>query len=226
MERCTIIKAQQLRNFESLSKMALDRVLETSESLFVSKGAIIFKENQLLNKLYCIKEGACKFSTFDNLGREHILRFLGKGDIMGKRSIISNKGANVTATALTETVLCCFDKSEIQYNLKTNTDFCNDLLHAFIEDANAVDKTRTIYCANKGIKQRLAQLLLYLAEKFGQDPSGKLMIRLKREDMASVLGTSQEYIINLLTHFKNKGFLQVNRSEIVLNSKEELRELI
>ena len=76
------------------------------------------------------------------------------------------------------------------------------LLDALIEDANINDHTRIIFCVHKGIKQRLAQLLLYLLEKYGMDTDGKLLLRLKREDMAAVLGTSQEYIINLIKTFK------------------------
>ncbi|AWX45023.1 hypothetical protein HME9304_02031 [Flagellimonas maritima] len=226
MEKCSNIKVRQLHDFRSLSKKSLNRLVHTSESLFVPKGTVIFEENQPLNKVYCIKEGACKFSTFDNLGREHITRFLGKGDIMGKRSLVSNRCAKVSATALVDSVLCCLDKKEIQKNLKTNPDFCNDLLSAFVDDVDTHDSTRTIYCAHKSIKQRLAKLILYLAEKFGQEPNGKLLIRIKREDMASVLGTSQEYVINLLTHFKNKGFLKITRSEIILDSKKGLKNLI
>ncbi|WP_136467597.1 Crp/Fnr family transcriptional regulator [Flagellimonas onchidii] len=226
MGKCTEIQAHQLRNFKSLSKKALDKVVKTSEQLFLPKGSIVFEENQHLNRLYCIKEGACKFSTLDNLGQEHILRFLGEGEVMGKRSLVSNKGAKVSATTLTDTVLCSFDKNEILQNLKTNADFCNDLLNAFVEDISINEHTRIIFCTHNGIKKRLASLLLYLADKFGQEPNGKLFIRLKREDMAAVLGTSQEYVVNLLTYFKRKKLIKIERSEVFIVSKRGLNEMI
>ncbi|MEX0316140.1 MAG: Crp/Fnr family transcriptional regulator [Allomuricauda sp.] len=226
MGKCTEIQAYQLRNFRSLSKKALDKIVNSSESLFLPKGSVVFEENQTLNKLYCIKEGACKFSTLDNLGREHILRFLGEGEIMGKRSILSNKGAKVSATTLTDTTLCCLDKNEILQNLKNNPDFCNDLFHAFAEDISINEHIRIIFCTHNGIKQRLASLLLYLADKFGQAPDGKLCVRLKREDMAAVLGTSQEYVVNLLAYLKSKELIKIKRSEIFITSKKGLSELI
>lgn len=226
MEKCSQIRAKQLRDFKSLDNKALEKILASSESITLPKGSVVFTENQHLNKLYCIKEGACKFSTVDNAGQEHILRFLGQGDIMGKRAILSNRGAKVSATTLTETKLCCIDKDGILENLKSNTEFCNDLLNALIEDINTNEHTRIIFCSHKGIKQRLASLLLYLAEKYGQDETGKILLKIKREDMASVLGTSQEYIINLLAKFKDKDLLTVKRREIILLSKERLQELI
>lgn len=225
MENCTEIKARQLRHFETLDKKAMVQLLASTEMVSLPKGTLVFEENQQLNKLYCIKQGACKFSTVDKGGQEHILRFLGEGDIMGKRSIISNEGAKVSATTLTDTVLCCVDKINILQCLKSNSAFCDDLLHAFIEDVNINEHTRVIFCVHKGIKQRLASLLLYLAEKFGQSEKGKLLIKLKRGDMASVLGTSAEYVINLLNSFKIKGYIRIVKREIFITSKSGLEKI-
>lgn len=226
MEKCNHIKAEQLNNFKTLDAKAFQKTIAGSESLFFPKDTIVFEENQQLNKLYCIKKGACKFSTLDKTGQEHILRFLGEGDIMGKRSIISNEGAKVSATALTDTIVCSIDKSDILENIKVNTTFCNDLLNALVEDVNINEHTRIIFCVHKGMKQRLASLLIYLSEKFGQDDKGKLLIQIKREDMAAVLGTSQEYIINLLARFKALGLLGVQGRNLILSSKDELAKLI
>nr|WP_299383118.1 Crp/Fnr family transcriptional regulator [Allomuricauda sp.] len=220
------ICVDELCNLKSLSAKALERVIRTSESVFLPKGTTVFEENQQLNKLYCIKEGACKFSTMDTSGREHILRFLGKGEIMGKRSLISNKGAKVTATTLTDTELYCLDKNEISDNLRVNTNFCNDLLNAMVQDINLNQNARIAFSPHKGIRERLINLLIYLAEKFGLEANGKLVMRLRREDMASVLGTSPEYIINLLTQFKQKKILTISKGEIVLGDMEKLKTLI
>ena len=223
MGKCAEIRSKQLKNFEALSVKAKTKLALHSESIKLPKGSIIFQEDQPLRKLYCIQKGACKFSKVDNDGQEHILRFLGKGEVMGKRAILTNNGAKVSAIALTDTELCCLDKRDIIENLNNNPRFCQDFLDALVEDANINDHTRIIFCVHKGIKQRLAQLLLYLFEKYGVDESGKLLLRLKREDMAAVLGTSQEYVINLLRSFKNFGLIDTLKSEIYILSKEGLK---
>lgn len=225
MENCTEIKARQLKDFETLDGKAMAQLLANSKTVALPKGALVFKENEQLNKLYCISHGACKFSTFDKSGQEHILRFLGEGDIMGKRSIVSNEGAKVSATTLTETLLYSIDKTNILDNVASNSAFCNDLLNAFVEDVNINEHTRVIFSAHRGIRQRLASLLLYLAEKFGQAEDGRLLIKVKRDDMASVLGTSAEYIINLLNSFKTKGYIRVLKREIYILSKSELQKI-
>ncbi len=225
VDRCSDIQAKQLRNFRALSIPSQKQLLESSEVIHLPKGSIVFEEDQYLNKLYCIKEGACKFSKYDASGQEHILRFLGEGDIMGKRAVISQRGAKVAATTLTNTQLCCLDKEAVLLHMKQNTEFCEDLLKAFVEDANLSDQTRVIFSPSKSIRGRLAKLLLYLSEKFGTDSCGKLRLRMRREDMAVALGTSPEYIINLLKSLKKEGAIQTIKSEIQILSKAGLERI-
>ncbi len=225
VDRCSDIHAKQLKDFQALSEASQKQLHQSSEVLHLPKGAIVFEENEYLSKLYCIKKGACKFSKFDDSGEEHILRFLGKGEVMGKRSIISKRGARVAATTLTATQICCLDREEVLEHLNQNTEFCQDVLEAFVEEANLSDKTRVIFSPSKSIKGRLAKLLLYLSEKYGTDGKGKLNLRLRREDMAATLGTSQEYVINLLKSFKKAGLIKTIKSEIQILSKSGLERI-
>ncbi|MEM9868070.1 MAG: Crp/Fnr family transcriptional regulator [Bacteroidota bacterium] len=225
MGNCTKIKNKQLKDFVSLPREAQERLISTSESIKLPKGSLIFEESQPLDKLFCIKKGACKYSKIDNTGQEHILRFLGEGEVMGKRAMVTNCSARVSATALTETELCCLEKMEIQKNLEENPKFCQDFLDSLIEDADINETTRMIFYSHKSIKQRLAQLLLYLLHKFGCCEVGRLNVKLKREDMATVLGTSPEYIINLLKKFKNLKLIDTQKSELYILSRSGLEIL-
>jgi len=63
-------------------------------------------------------------------------------------------------------------------------------------------------------------------EEGQKDKNGKLMIRLKREDMASVLGTSAEYVINLLKSFKNFNLIDTIKSEIYILSEKGLKRMV
>lgn len=226
MNNCSDIRNRQLKDFKALDERAMQRLLQGSESIILPKGSVVFEEFEPLNKLYCIKRGAFKFSKIDRNGKEHVLRFLGEGEVMGKRSIISNCGAQVSAIALTEVELCCLEKEQIQKNLKTNTVFCQDFLDALVEDSNINEKDRMNFNPQKSIKSRLAHLLLFLAQKYGIEQSGKLKIKLKREDMAGVLGTSSEYIINLLRSFKNYGLIKTEKSNIFISSKKGLENIV
>ncbi|WP_298553804.1 Crp/Fnr family transcriptional regulator [uncultured Algibacter sp.] len=226
MSNYNVYVGKQFNFFKSLSSNELALIEKTTSFLKIVKGDIVFLENELLQKLYCIKEGACKFSLIDDSGKEHITKLLGKGDLMGRRSIITNKGALVTATAIKDTTLCLLDKTPIIKSLRENNAFCQDILKGFIGDME--DETEKIaYFQNHAtVKVRLAGLLMYLNDKFGTEKEGWINVSLKRRDIAGILGTTSEYIISLLASFKGKNLLSLKRDKIKIISEKELRKFI
>src|SRR6056297_58295 len=226
MVGCDFSNAMQLNFLNSLSENEKKSLHLNSSSKKVRKGAVVFAEAELLQSLFCIYEGACTFSIIDDRGTEIVTDLLGRGDLMGRRSLISKKGAMVTATAITDTTLCCIDKESLLKRLSKNNDFCLDVLRGFVNDESDRYLKMELYNNQRSIKQRLAGLLIYMKEKFGLEKNRTLSVTLKREDMANVLGTSSEYIITLLSGFKKQGLIDVYRGNITLLSEKELRNIV
>jgi CRP-like cAMP-binding protein len=212
--------------FKSLTANEHEHIDDNSSILKIAKGEVVFFEDELLKQLFCITEGACKFSLIDDNGKEHITKLLGKGDIMGRRSVITNKGSLVTATALNNTTLYVIDKKPIIQSMQKNNAFCQDVLKSFIKDME--DETEKIlYFQNRNtLKVRLAGLLLYLHDKFGVEKEGWISVPLKRKDIANILGTTSEYVISLLTSFKEKKQLILKREKIGIVSNKHFRSII
>lgn len=226
MSTCDFCQSKQLNFLSSMSPSERDRVKQETETIHVSKGVVVFFEEDVLQRLFYIQEGVCKFSRLDDKGNEQIIKLLGKGELMGRRSVISNKGALVTATAITDTKLCSIDKKPIVQCLKKNVGFCMDVLNGFIADTKADMQALDIICNHKSIKQRLAGLLCYLKDNFGTEKDGSLTVRLKREEMASIIGTSSEYVINILKHFKEDGLISTEKGKLKVLSGEGLLKIV
>ncbi|AZQ59271.1 Crp/Fnr family transcriptional regulator [Maribacter sp. MJ134] len=226
MTTCNLSKAKQLNFLNSLSIKEKEKLNANSEMCQIRKGSVVFVENEQLQKLFFINEGACKFSVFDDKGKEHITRLLGKGDLMGRRSLITKKGALVTATAISDTTLCCLDKSALLKNLERNNNFCIDVLRGFLSDFEDQEFKMKVYQNRQSIQKRLAGLLLYMRTKFGLNADGSLRITLKREDMANILGTSSEYIITILTRFKKAHLVALKKGKITIISDNQLRTFL
>ncbi|QLG45970.1 Crp/Fnr family transcriptional regulator [Costertonia aggregata] len=222
MEKCTLCNASQINYAKNLSKNEHDEVKKTSTLIKVDKGDTIFLEDEKLQSLYCIQEGVCKFSKVDDNGKEHIVKLLGKGELMGRSSVISNKGAAVSAKAVTDAVLCQVGKKLFLQCLTKNNVFCIDVLKGFITDQKNDEASTKIFCSRKKIKNRLAGLLCYLLDRFGTTENGSLTARLKREDMATILGTSSEYVINILQQFKSQRLIRIHKREIFIVSRNGL----
>lgn len=217
---------KQFNFFKNMTFKEKETLQNNSSSLEILKGDVVFFEDELLEKLFCIQEGACKFSLIGKSGKEHITKLLGKGDLMGRRSIITNKGALVTATAITNTTLCLINKETVLQSIHNNITFCQDVVKGFIAGMDEEAEKITYFQNHKSIKIRLAGLLLYLHDKFGIEKNGWINISLKRRDMANILGTTTEYIISLLSSFNKKQYLKVNREKIKIVSNKQLRAML
>lgn len=224
MATCDLTNARQLNFLTNLSDSGKERLRSRAIAKKVRKGTVIFSENELLQSLFCINEGACKFSVIDDRGKEIVTHLLGRGDLMGRRAMISKKGALVTATALEDTTLCCLDNESLLYEFSKNNEFCLDMLRGFATDQEEHHVRMGLYENRRGIKNRLSGLLLYLKEKFGTNRDGYLSVCLKREDMANVLGTSSEYVISLLASLKAQGAIGFHRGGIKIISDLKLRK--
>ncbi len=128
---------------------------------------MFFFEDEDLRKLLCITKGACKFTKIETNGEQLITELLGAGDLMGRRSLITQKGALLRATAITDIQLYCLQKEPVLNSIKNNSAFCFDVLHGFIDDTVKVIKKMDLYKNHRTTKKRLAGLLVYLHNKFG-----------------------------------------------------------
>ena len=89
------------------------------------RGDILYQEGNRISGFYCINSGIIKvFKTgFD--GKEQIIRFAKKGDIIAYRSVLSNELACTSAKVI-EDCQVCFIPSEILISfIKIKFQFCS-----------------------------------------------------------------------------------------------------
>ena len=74
--------------------------------------------------------------------------------------------------------------------------------------------------AQKTVRERLAEVLLFLVNDFGLDSQQFLNISLTREELANIVGTATESVIRLLSEFKSDKLVELNGRRIkILNAK-------
>jgi CRP-like cAMP-binding protein len=207
----------------SLESSSIFKYLKTEEVTSINyekdfrqykRGDILYQEGNRISGFYCINSGIIKvFKTgFD--GKEQIIRFAKKGDIIAYRSVLSNELACTSAKVI-EDCQVCFIPSEILISfIKTNSGFALELLklgeaNSFITDI-----------AQKTVRERLAEVLLYLFNDFGIDNQQFLNISLTREELSNIVGTATESVIRLLSEFKSDKLIELNGRRIkIINAK-------
>ena len=72
--------------------------------------------------------------------------------------------------------------------------------------------------AQKTVRERLAEILLLLKDRFDLDEDQVLKISLTREELANLVGTATESVIRLLSEFKSDELIELQGRKIkILN---------
>lgn len=224
MGKCESCIIKQFNSLKSLSKEELIRISACKTSRTVKKGEIIFDEGEMLNGVFCVREGIGKLTKLSANGKDQTVTLVVKGELLGQRSIISGERTNLRATALNDMELCFIPKSEIMKDLNNNPNFTLDLLKRMALDLKEADNV-IVNMAQKSVRQRLAEALLNINESFGTNADGTLSVLLSREDFASIVGTATESAIRVLSQFKKEGLISTVGKKIKVENLDGLRRI-
>lgn len=224
MSKCDQCIVRQLSALKELNKEELIRISACKTGKTIKKGEVLFDEGEYINGVFCIKDGVCKVTKMSTNGRDQIIKLIKKGDLLGERSLISGEPANLRATALNDMEICFIPKDEIVRDLKENNNFTMRILQDLAVSLKQADDV-IVDMAQKTVKQRLAETLMYLHKNFKVNENGSLDLQLSREDIANIIGTATESAIRLLSGFKKEGLINLKGKEIYILEPRELQRI-
>lgn len=197
------------------------------ENLFRRKNEILFREGQRPQGVYCIREGAIKIFREGIDGREMITRFVFPGEFVGLKAIISGSPYAASALAIEDTSLCFISKNDFYQIMVKYPDFTRVLavlLTKMLEQA----EERMISLAQKPVKERLAETLLFLDRSFHPSThnGSRNYLNLSRYDLANIIGTTPETVIRLLSDFREHQYISVKGRKIFILNPWELQRIM
>jgi CRP-like cAMP-binding protein len=192
MSKCEQCIVRQFSSLKALNKEELLKIADCKTSYTIKKGEAIFEEGEISNGIYCIKDGVCKLSKLSDNGKDQIVKLVKPGELLGQRSMISEEPANLSAVALEDMEVCFIPKSEIMHFFSENNQFSMNVMRTICDDLKFADD-HMVDMAQKTVRQRLVETLIYLEETFGKNEDGSLHIQLSREELAGMIGTCLLY---------------------------------
>ena len=224
MSKCEQCIVRQFSALKALSKEELLKMADCKVSYTIKKREAIFEEGAITNGIYCVKDGICKMTKLSANGKDQIVKLVKPGELIGQRSMISDEPANLGAVALEDMEVCFVPKSEILQFFHQNNQFSMNMMKTICGDLKDADDLM-VAMAQKSMKERLAQTLLYLEETFGNNEDGSLRLQLSREELAGMIGTATESCIRLLSEFNKNGWVELTGKKITLKNKSQLKKI-
>jgi CRP-like cAMP-binding protein len=224
MSKCEQCIVREFSSLKALNKDELQKLANCKSSHIIKKGEVIFEEGENVNGIFCIKQGVCKLIKLSQNGKDQIVKLVSKGELLGQRSLISDEPVNLSAIALEDMEVCFIPKTEVMGFFDKNNQFSMNVMKTICGDLKESDG-HIVNMAQKSVKERLAETLLYLHDNFGVNADDSLKIQLSRDEIASMIGTATESCIRLLSDFKKSGLIELVGKKITIIDNNKLKRI-
>ena len=200
--------------FQHCTPAQLEEIIAVTTCSLFKKGQTIFNDGNFPQGTYYVNKGVMKLVRTNNEGKEQILRFAKAGDFIGYRALIAEEPFVATAICIEETIVCFIPRNIFIKILDENHGMTKEVMKSLSHDLGVVE-ARVQSLAQKSVRERLAETLLFLQQTFsGSNNSdhedGVIHITLPREDIANIVGTATETIIRLLSEFKHDKYIELD----------------
>jgi CRP/FNR family transcriptional regulator len=224
--QCAVCYARTGGLFQGLSEDLLKKLEERKSVRDYKRGQIIFSQGDPAQSLYCVHFGLVKLSKIGGLGEETVIRLLGPGQIAGYRPILADEPFAASAEALERTRICMIPRATFRFILQNSTEIAYRLLVKLARELKESEE-QWLARAQETVPQRMAHLLLALAAESRGTFAGQNVpvLKLRRVDMAKVIGTTPETISRNLRLFKEKGFISLSRTALSLRNPLGLQKI-
>lgn len=220
---CPHLKASVFSDLESGN---LDQFCKLKLVNHYKRQQRIFYEGEPNLGLFIVCSGKVKLSRSSTLGRRRIVEIVGPCGLLQERDLFLESRRTVTAEAIEDSVVCFVKKEDLFEFVRMNPQVAWRLVERLSRELEwAHEKIESLTAMDA--KRRLADLLLQLAGRHGRPvPGGRLIdLKLTREEMAEMLGTTPETVIRVLSAFRKAQWIGEVGKQVVIISEERLKRL-
>ncbi len=207
-----------------LSDDEREHLLSGMTSRQYQKGELIYREGDMPRHMLCLLSGKVKIYK-NGVERSQIVRVVKPVEYFGYRAAFSGQAFITAAAALEPSFIVKFPLAMVECYIRTNTRLAWFFIRQLAVALGRSDE-RTVSLAQKHVRARLADSIIYLSERYGLEPDGHtLCSRLSRKDMANLSNMTTSNAIRTLSLFQQEGLLCVDGRRICILDEEELRRI-
>ena len=213
--------------FAGLSGDRLADVDRRMTSLSWAEAAPVYTEGEPAEHLYLVAAGRAKaYRTAPN-GQEVVVELLGPGDLFGGLRTLGRPAYDESVEAMTTVCALRIGDDAFRRVLVEHPAVglrVLDDVTALLAQARA-DVTRQ---STATVAERLAAVLLRLAEKFGErhrDGGTLIELPLSRADLAGMTGSTPESVSRVMSRWRQDGILDTGRRWTAVRDPRRLAEI-
>jgi CRP-like cAMP-binding protein len=188
-----------------LSDADLDQLARSATTKLYTRGQLVFQEGSDADCFIAVVRGRVKVFRALSSGRNMILAILGPGDPVGVVAVFRQMPYPASAAALEDTICLRVPRREL-WDLLGEPSFVRGML-AGMSGRMMELTSRLASLSGLPVEERMARLLAKLAAETGVplDEGTLIPVRLTRQELADLTGTTVETCIRIMSRWKKSG---------------------
>jgi CRP-like cAMP-binding protein len=180
----------------------------------IDRGEALFRVGDPAEHIILVTSGLLKVVRYLPDATETILGLFGPREAVGLIAALQGRPYPATALALSQRVeVLCVRSVDVLESMRRETELALAMNQALMYQAKILHEKIDVMSAG-AVPQRLASLLLTLAERFGdeQEAQGVLVpVVLSRGELSSLVGARVETVIRVLSRWQKQGMVETSR---------------
>ncbi len=220
---CQNCKARPHSIFKDLSAVETNEIDLVRQAMTFKRGEMLFKEGTFPKGLYCVEAGKIKVFQIGIDGKEQIVHLIHDGNVMGHRAIFSEDTYSCSAIAMENSNVCFIPIKDFKNILNISPKLLFKVAHLLSVELKEAEHKIT-QMAQQPVKDRLAEVLFDLIENYGyKDDQQTINLLIKRDDLASLVGTTRETATRLLYEWQEQKVIALEGKYIKILDKDKLK---
>ena len=215
---------QGLNSFLSHARTqeSLEHLAENREHRIYKTKDVIFQEGTYPHHLLFVIRGKVKTFKSNTDAKDFITHLYAGGDFIGYEPLLTESPYQSSAEALDETEVALIPKEDFLALVYNNRDIANAFIHMLAGSVQERE-VQLLQLAYNTVRKRVADALLALKDQYGQEMP--FSMRIPRDSLAAMVGTSKECVIRVLSDLKSDEIVATDMSEITILDESKLKSI-
>ncbi len=212
--------AEIIGSSKELTQLMKQMPIHVRERLFYKKyepNSVLFYKGDNLDYIYLLFRGEVQIANMFNNGSVFVIDRKNGISFIGEQTVLADENhASVTATALSESEFIVIRRTDFLHWLKVDHSFALYLLHCLA----ARNYRNSLDSGAKGYYSKRLLLERYLCTQFERQKNSRIVISIKRQELADTIGMSLRSLERSLSELKGESLLSVERRSIIINQHQ------
>jgi len=197
----------------------LDAFIAKYGGVTVSKcrdGTLVYRQGEIADAMYYLQSGQIQITVVSSQGKEGILAVVEPGTLLGEGCLLGNRRRVASASCISDSVVARLERANVARAIRENSAIAEFFVVFALQKLVRL-RENLISQLFDSSEQRLARLLISLANAGGGRAMNNVIRNVDQEGLAHMIGTTRSRVNLFMNKFRRLGYIDYEGSVIFVH---------